>query len=79
MGGYVTLLVLDENRLIASVSGYTYCLDPVTGEQLWYNELVGFGTGAASIAAFGRQSTPEVVYAASDAAVAATASAAGSS
>jgi outer membrane protein assembly factor BamB len=67
-GGYVTLLLLDENRLVASVNGYTYCLDPASGTQLWYNELVGFGTGATSIAALGRQTSPEVILAAAEAA-----------
>jgi outer membrane protein assembly factor BamB len=47
--GYVTLL-LDGDRLIASVMGYTYCLDPATGNQLWFNELSGFGLGVASLA-----------------------------
>jgi outer membrane protein assembly factor BamB len=79
-GGYVTLLLLDENRLIASVNGYTYCLDPTNGEQLWYNELAGFGTGAVSIAAYGKQTSPEVILAAAEAAArAAAASAAGAS
>ncbi|MGA2065430.1 MAG: PQQ-binding-like beta-propeller repeat protein [Thermoguttaceae bacterium] len=47
--GYVTLL-LDGDRLIVSVVGYMYCLDPATGSQLWFNELPGFGTGVASLA-----------------------------
>jgi outer membrane protein assembly factor BamB len=47
--GYTTVLV-DGDRLIASVSGYTYCLNPLTGEQLWFNELKGLGVGVASIA-----------------------------
>ncbi len=47
--GYVTLL-LDGDRLIVSVVGYTYCLDPETGNQLWFNELSGFGSGVASLA-----------------------------
>jgi outer membrane protein assembly factor BamB len=47
--GYVTLL-LDGDRLIASVVGYTYCLDPATGNQLWFNELPGLGAGVASLA-----------------------------
>ena len=45
-GGYVTML-LDDDRLVVSVMGYMYCLDPSTGEQLWYNETKGFGTGVA--------------------------------
>ncbi len=46
--GYVAVL-LDGDRLIVSVCGYTYCLNPLTGEVLWFNELSGFGTGAPSL------------------------------
>jgi outer membrane protein assembly factor BamB len=42
-------LLLDGWRLIASVQGYTYCLDPLTGEQLWGNPLKGFGVGIPSL------------------------------
>ena len=51
--GYVSLLLLDAEHLIASVCGYTYCLDPRTGAEVWFNELPGFGTGVTSIAALG--------------------------
>jgi outer membrane protein assembly factor BamB len=51
--GYVTLLLTDERHLIVSVSGYTYCLDPATGEQQWFNELKGYGSGVTSLAAWG--------------------------
>src|SRR2546423_786520 len=47
--GYTTIL-LDGDRLIVSVMGYTYCLVPATGEQLWFNELPGLGTGVPSLA-----------------------------
>jgi outer membrane protein assembly factor BamB len=47
--GYVTVL-LDGDRLIVSVMGYTYCLNPRTGRELWFNELAGMGTGVVSIA-----------------------------
>jgi len=47
--GFVTLL-MDYDRLFVSVQGYTYCLDPLSGEQLWYNPLKGYGTGVASLA-----------------------------
>ena len=47
--GYTTVL-LDGDRLMVSVMGYTYCLHPLTGEQLWFNELAGMGTGVASMA-----------------------------
>lgn len=42
-------VLLDGDRLIVSVQGYTYCLDPATGEQLWWNPLKGFGMGTASL------------------------------
>jgi outer membrane protein assembly factor BamB len=79
-GGYVNLLV-DRNLLIASVSGYMYGLDPKTGEQLWFNELKGYGVGVASIATLGGSTSGPIVLqaAAADAAAAAAAAAASSS
>ena len=43
-------VLLDGDRLVVSVQGYTYCLDPITGEQLWVNQLKGMGVGTACIA-----------------------------
>jgi len=43
-------VLLDGDRVIASVHGYTYCLDAITGEQLWSNPLTGFGTGLPTLA-----------------------------
>ncbi len=60
---FVSLLLLDETRLIASANGYTYCLDPMTGRERWFNELVGFGTGVASIAALGGHNPHHVLLA----------------
>ncbi len=42
--GFVALL-LEGDQLVVSVSGYTYALDPATGETLWTNLLKGFGYG----------------------------------
>ena len=42
-------VLLDGDRLIVSVSGYMYCLDPITGRQLWDNPLKGYGTGIPSL------------------------------
>jgi outer membrane protein assembly factor BamB len=47
--GYVALL-LDGGTLFASVDGYTYALDPATGELLWTNTLSGLGTGVPCLA-----------------------------
>ena len=47
--GFVSLLLHDD-RLIVSVSGYTFCLDPLYGQEVWHNPLKGFGVGIASIA-----------------------------
>jgi outer membrane protein assembly factor BamB len=57
-GGYVSLLPLNDQQLIVSVNGYTYCLDPRTGAQIWNNDLPGFGTQVASIAAAGMHTPP---------------------
>lgn len=43
-------ILLDGDRLIVSVQGYTHCLDPITGETLWSNPLKGLGNGTATIA-----------------------------
>lgn len=58
MGGSFVTLLLDGDRLIVSVMGYLYCLDPYTGEQLWYNGTKGFGTGVASLVSV-RGKTPD--------------------
>ena len=47
--GFPAILV-DGDRLIVSVSGYTYCLEPTTGTLVWENELKGMGTGIPSLA-----------------------------
>lgn len=45
---YVAVL-LDGDRVIASIQGYTYCLDPLTGRQIWGNPLKGTGFGVPSV------------------------------
>lgn len=42
--GFVAML-LEGDQLVVSVSGYTFALDPATGETLWTNLLKGFGYG----------------------------------
>jgi hypothetical protein len=77
--GYVSLLLLDEASLIVSVVGYTYCLDPLTGSQIWFNRMTSFGSGVTSIAAWGAAGTDAALQqaaAASAAAAAASAAAA---
>src|SRR4051812_23128292 len=65
--GYVTLL-LDADRLIASVNGYTYCLHPETGQQLWFNPLEGLGVGVTSLVSVnGSSPGPHIAAAESDA------------
>ncbi len=43
-------VLLDGDRLMVSVHGYTYCLDTATGEQIWSNSFEGFGFGLPSLA-----------------------------
>ena len=64
--GYVSLLLLNEQRLIVSANGYTYCLDPMSGQARWYNELAGFGSGVTSIAALDRQATSSTLLGAAE-------------
>ncbi len=42
-------VLLDGDRLIVSVSVYMYCLDPMSGSQLWDNPLKGMGLGIPSL------------------------------
>src|SRR5438445_13883140 len=76
-GGYITMIV-EKPRIYVSVSGYLYALDALTGEQLWFNPLTGYGTGVASLAT-GSQTTSQAkiaqTIAAQQAAAAATAAA----
>jgi outer membrane protein assembly factor BamB len=62
--GYVSLLLADDQHLIVSAVGYTYCLDPLTGAQRWFNELSGYGTGVASLVSSGGQGSVHVIQAA---------------
>lgn len=45
---YVSML-LENDMLVVSVDGYMYGLDPLSGRQLWYNPMDGFGTGVTSL------------------------------
>ena len=54
--GYPAILI-DGDRLIVSVDGYTYCLEPTTGSLVWENELKGHGTGIPSLASVRGSST----------------------
>ncbi len=49
VGGYITLLV-DQGQLYVSSNGYTYRLDPLTGQELWANPLRGWGVAPAALA-----------------------------
>lgn len=77
--GYTSLLLTDDRHLIVSVSGYTYCLDPATGQQMWFNELKGFGSGVASLTSWGGSSATHPTIAAAEEEAAAAAAAAGAS
>lgn len=47
--GFVSLLV-ELDHVYVAVHGHTYCLDAVTGEQLWHNPMDGFGYGVTCLA-----------------------------
>ena len=71
---YVSLL-LDGGVLVVSVDGYMYGLNPLTGEELWYNKMEGFGSGVTSLVSLnGASSNPAILQAAAARAAAAAAS-----
>jgi outer membrane protein assembly factor BamB len=49
-GSGIAALLVDDDRLIVSVQGYTYCLDPASGGEIWSNPLKGMGVGTACLA-----------------------------
>ena len=48
-GSGAVSLLLDGDRLIVSVSGFMYCLDPLYGQQVWKNPLTGKGVGVTCL------------------------------
>lgn len=56
--GFVALL-LDGEQLIASVQGYTWALDPSTGDTLWENQLKGFGYGVPCLVSTAGSTLPQ--------------------
>ena len=74
--GFVSLL-LDGDRLVAAVSGYIYCLDPLYGQVVWENPLEGYGMGFTTLASVhGSTATSAAAVAAAVAAQQAAAAAA---
>lgn len=64
-GGFVSILI-DGDRLIVNCQGYTWCLDPLSGEEVWFQPLKGYGTGIAALASLrGGSSSIDVSAAAS--------------
>ncbi|HEX3725699.1 MAG TPA: PQQ-binding-like beta-propeller repeat protein [Pirellulales bacterium] len=59
-GSGIPVLLLDGDRLMVSVQGYTYCLDPATGNQLWHNPLKGMGIGVPCLASARGNTTPQL-------------------
>jgi outer membrane protein assembly factor BamB len=55
-------LLIDGDRLIVSIQGYTYCLDPATGDELWSNPLPGKGLGTPCLASVRGGSTAGQAY-----------------
>lgn len=73
---FVTL-ALDGDRLVVASAKQVWCLDPVTGAEVWVAENVSFGLGAYPVIAGGQSSGQSASAAAGAAAQAAAAAAAG--
>jgi outer membrane protein assembly factor BamB len=61
-GSGLPALLLDGDRLVVSVMGYTYCLDPLNGAEIWKNPLPGMGLGIPNLAS-ARGNTTSQLYA----------------
>ncbi|HEV3137228.1 MAG TPA: PQQ-binding-like beta-propeller repeat protein [Pirellulales bacterium] len=61
-GGGFAAVLLDGDRLIVSMQGYTYCLNPLSGDSLWFNPLTGMGVGLPCLAS-ARGNTTAQLYA----------------
>ena len=59
-GTGIAALLLDGDRLIVSVQGYTYCLDPLSGDVIWSNPLKGMGLGTSCLASARGNTTPQL-------------------
>ena len=59
LGGHRFVTVMAEGeRVYAHTYGRLFCLDALTGEQLWENELSGLGYDFAMLAVTGASSPP---------------------
>ena len=43
-------VMLEAEKVLASCYGEIFCLDALTGKQLWHNPLKGYGLGLATMA-----------------------------
>lgn len=71
-------LALDGDRLVVASAKQVWCLDPLTGAEVWVAENVSFGLGAYPVIAGGQANGQSVAAAATAAAQAAAAAAAAS-
>jgi outer membrane protein assembly factor BamB len=53
-------VVLDGDRILATTKGEIYCIDPVTAQVIWQNDLPGMGAGIVSIATAHAPSNPDL-------------------
>jgi outer membrane protein assembly factor BamB len=44
------MILLDGDRVIAGLNGYLYCLDALSGAELWTNPMKGEGMGITALA-----------------------------
>jgi outer membrane protein assembly factor BamB len=50
LAGDFVNVTAEAGRVYAACHGEVFCLDPLTGQQLWHNPLKGFGLGLATMA-----------------------------
>jgi outer membrane protein assembly factor BamB len=71
-GSGFTAILVDGDRLIVSSQGYTYCLEPLFGQEVWSNPLEGMGVGIPCLASInGSTSSAAMIISAASAETAA--------
>ena len=53
-------VICDDTRVFAYTAGQMHCLDLISGDLLWSNDLPGYGYGIASLCVPGHGSAPDL-------------------
>ena len=60
-GASYVMLAFDGNQIYAHTGGHLFCLDKISGEILWENDLPGLGYGLATLLVEGGYTDPALL------------------